>query len=86
MVADPTKAVIGVSQSKSKFLLSPYLVTWVAPISISLAFGPHSCVGAVNATVGGWPSGTTVCFTPMLFPKTLDAKQGNSMHNFKSLV
>ena len=35
----------------------------------------------MNATVGGWPSGSTLCFTPMLFPKVLHAKQGNSMYH-----
>ena len=39
----------------------------------------------MNATVGGWPSGSTVCFTPMLFPEVLNAKQGNSICHFSSL-
>ena len=30
----------------------------------------------MNATVEGWSSGSTVCFTPMLFPQVLSAKQG----------
>ena len=47
----------------------------VVHISVSLAFGPHSCATTVNATVGGLQSGGTVCFTPMLFPKVLNAKQ-----------
>ena len=60
----------------------------IPPISVSLAFGPHSCASTVNATVEGWPSGSTVCFTPMLFPEVLNAKQGNSMRHifFKSSV
>ena len=33
----------------------------------------------------GWPSGSTMCFTPMLFPKALNAKQGNGMYHFLSL-
>ena len=53
-----------------------------APISAALALGPHSCASTVNATVGHWPSGSTVCFTPKLFPKVLNAKQGNSMGHF----
>ena len=56
-----------------------------SPIAISLAFGPHSCASTVNATVGGWRTGNTVCFTPMLFPEVLNAKQGNSMYHFSSL-
>ena len=64
---------------KSKFLPSPFLVNRAAPISVSLPFGPHSCASAVNVTVGGWPSGSTVCFTPMLFPEVLNAKQGNNI-------
>ena len=64
-------------KSKSTFLPSPFLVNRAAPISVSLAFGPHRCASKVNATVGGWPSGTTVHFTPMLFPKALNTKQGN---------
>ena len=55
----------------------PCLVNMTAPISVSLAFGPHSCASTANATVGGWPSGSTVCFSPMHFPKVLNAKQGN---------
>ena len=50
-----------------------------APVSVSFAFGPHSSAGAVNATVRDWPSGITVSFTLTLFPKVLNAKQGNSM-------
>ena len=68
----------------SKFLPSPFLVDRAAPISASLAVGPHSCASTVNATVGGWPSGSTVCFTPMLFPEVLNAKQGNGMYHFSS--
>ena len=34
----------------------------------------------MQATVGGWPSVSTVCFTPMLFPEVLNAKQGNGMY------
>ena len=56
-------------------------------ISVSLAFGPRSYTSTVNATVGGRPPGSTVCFTPMLFSEVLNAKQGNSMLKFfKSLV
>ena len=54
-----------------------------APISVSSAFGPHSCARAVNATVGGWPSGNNVCLTPMPFPEVLNAKQGNSKYHFE---
>ena len=56
------------------------LTNRAAPTSASLAFGQHSYASTANATVGGWPSGSTVCFTPMLFPKVLNAKQGNSMY------
>ena len=42
----------------------------------------HSCASTVNATVVGWPSCGNVCLTPMLFPKVLNAKQGNSMYHF----
>ena len=70
---------------KSKFFPSPFLVNRVAPISVSLAFGPHSSSTTVNAATGGWPSCSTVCFTPMLFPEVLNARQGNSMHHFSSL-
>ena len=73
------------SQSKLKFLPSPCFVNRAAPISISLAFGPHSCAITVNVTVGGWPSGSTVRFTPMLFPEMMNTKQGNSMYHFSSL-
>ena len=38
--------------SKSKFLPSLFLVNRAAPISVSLAFGPHSYASTVNATVG----------------------------------
>ena len=52
---------------------------------MALAFGPHNFAVTVSATVGGWPYGSTVCFTPMLFPEVLNAKQGNSMYHFSSL-
>ena len=55
--------------------LSIFLVNRAAPTSFSLTFGPHSCASRGNATVGGWPSGSTVCFPPMLFPKVLNVKQ-----------
>ena len=55
------------------------LVNTVASIFVSLAFGRQSCPGIVNGTVGGWPSGSTMYFTPILFPEMLNAKQGNSM-------
>ena len=42
----------------------------------------QSYANPVNATVVGWPSGGNVCLTPMLFPKVLNAKQGNSMYHF----
>ena len=57
-----------------------------APISVSLAFGPHSCATTVNATVGGWPSGSTVCLTRIVFAEKMNAKQGNSMYHFSSLL
>ena len=63
----------------SAFILSPCSVTTTAPVSVSFAFGPHSSAGAVNATVRDWASGITVSFTLTLFPKVLNAKQGNSM-------
>ena len=74
-----------IQKLKSKFLPSPLLVYRAAPISVSLAFGSHSCGSTVNATVGSEPSGSTVRLTPMLFPKVLNAKQGNSMYQFSSL-
>ena len=72
------------SQSQNPFPRF-FLVNRAAPIFVSLAFGPHSCASTVNATVDGWKSGRTVCFTPMLFPEVLNAKQGNCMHHFSSL-
>ena len=71
------------TNSKSKFLPSPFLATKAAPISVSLAFGAHSYASTVSGTVGNWPSGSTVCFTPTLFPEVLNAKQGNSMCHFQ---
>ena len=55
---------------------------------VSLAFGPHICASTVKASVASWLSGITMRFTHMLFPKVLNAKQGNSMYRiwFKSLV
>ena len=53
-------------------------------MSVALAFGPHGCASAMNATVGGRPSGYTAGFTPMLFPEVLNANQGNSLHHFSS--
>ena len=66
----------------NKLPSSQFFVNRVAPISILLAFGSQRYASTVNATVGGWPSGSTVCFTPMLFPKMLTAKQENSMYYF----
>ena len=57
------------SKFKVKVLPSPFLINMEVPISVSLAFGPHICVSTVNATVGGWPPSSTVCLTPVLFPK-----------------
>ena len=124
---------------KLKLLPSQFLVNGAAPISVALAFGPHSYARTVNVTVGGWPSGSTVCwgqsrkpprwcpwrltaksdldsfllarnrfcnhfpskhfwgkdsmkkalcFAPILFPKVLNAKQGNNMYHIfiKSLA
>ena len=70
---------------QSQSLSSTFFVNRTVPISISLAFGPHR--STVNATVLGWAFGTgsTVCFTSMLFPKVLHAKQGSSMCHFSSL-
>ena len=68
-------------EKKAKFLRSQILVIRAALVSVSLTFGSHSCT--VNATVGDWPSGSTVCFTPMLFFKVLNAKLGNSMCHFQ---
>ena len=45
-----------------KFVLSLFLVKRATSISVSLAFGPHSCASRVNDTTGGWPSGSTVFF------------------------
>ena len=73
------------SKQKSKFLPSQFLLNRAAPISVSLAFGAHSCTSTVNATVGGWPTGRTVCLASMLFPEVQNAKQGNSMFHFSSL-
>ena len=42
-----------------------------APISVSFALGQHSCASTMHATVGNWPSGSTVRFTPVLFLKCL---------------
>ena len=70
---------------KVKVLPSPFLVNRAASISVSFAFGPYSYASTVNATVGGWPSGCTVGFTPMLFPEVLNAKQGSSMCHFSGL-
>ena len=77
---------VQVSNSKSTFLTSPFFMKRAAPISVSLSFGPHSCVSTVNAAVGGWPSGSTVRFTPMLFPEVMNAKQRNRMYHFSSLL
>ena len=74
-----------VSKVKVKVLSLTILVNRVAPISVSLSFGPHSYTSTVSTTVGDWPSGSTVCFTPVLFPRVLNAKQGNSMNDFSSL-
>ena len=52
------------------------------PTSVSLAFGSHSHASKVNASAWGWPSDSTVCFPPMLFPEVLNAKQGHSMGTF----
>ena len=68
---------------KVKVHPSPFLVNRAASISVSLAFGPHSCVSTMNATVGDWPSGSTVLLTPMLFPNMVNARQGNSIHHFQ---
>ena len=65
-------------QSQSSFA-HHFLANRAAPISVSLAFGPHIFASTVNATVGGWTSGSTVCFTSMLFPEVLNTGQGNSM-------
>ena len=40
------------TKSKSKFLPSTFLVNRATPISVLLAFGPHSYASTVNATVG----------------------------------
>ena len=46
--------------AKSKLLPSAYLVYKATPISIALAFGQQSFASKVDATVGSWPSGSTV--------------------------
>ena len=53
-------------KSKSKFLPSKFLVKRSEPISVSLPFGQNSCAIEVNATVGGWPSGSIVFPSPAL--------------------
>lgn len=40
--------------------------------------------GPVNATVGAWPFGSTVCSTLMLCHKMLNTNQGYDMHQFLS--
>ena len=40
----------------------------------------------MNATVGGWPSGRIACFHPMIFPRVLNAKQGDSIGHLNSMV
>ena len=62
-----------------------FSVNRAVPISVLAAFGPHSWENTVNATVGGWPSGSTVCFPTVLFPEVLNAKKGNSIYHFSSL-
>ena len=66
---------------------TPLLRAWnrTAPISVSLAFGSHGCASTANATVRGWPSKSTWCFPPTLFPKVLNAKQGSSTGQFSIL-
>ena len=59
-----THTYICINKSKSTFLPSPFLVNRVAPFSVSLAFGPHSCASTVNATVGGWPYRTPTYSVP----------------------
>ena len=59
------------SRVKAKVHSLAVLVNRAAPISISLAFGPHNLAITANATVGGWPSGSTVCFTPIFFLRVL---------------
>ena len=67
----------------AEVLPSAFLVNRAAPISISLAIGTDSYETILNAT--GWASGSTVCFSPMLFPKVLNAKQGNCIYHFLNL-
>ena len=71
------------SMKIANILRSPFFVNSAAFIYIQLPFGPYSCASTVNATVGGWSPGRTVCLTPMLFPKVLNAKQANSMYLFQ---
>ena len=59
-----------------------FSVNSVAHISSLLSFGPYSCASTVNATVGGWPSGSIVCSTPMLFPN-FNVIRGNIMYLFE---
>ena len=59
---------VAVSRVKDK-LSPPFLVNRVAPISVSLAFGPHSCASTVDATVGVGHVVTLCVSLPCSFPK-----------------
>ena len=64
----------------------PFFANRVMLVAVSSACGTHSCPSTATSIIGGWPSGSTVCFTPMLIPEVLNGKQGNSMyHIFSSL-
>ena len=55
--------------TKVKFLPSPFLVNKAVPISVSLAFGPHSYASTVNATVRGSSHLVALCVSlPRFFP------------------
>ena len=75
------KTGLGDINNLNAWLGFPFVLNRMVIISASLAFGPRSCANTANASVGSWPSGSAVCFTPMLFPEVLNAKQGNSMYS-----
>lgn len=54
---------------------STILAIRTVPVSVSSTFGTHDNVSTVNATVGGWPSGSDDRLSPKLSSKVLSAKQ-----------
>ena len=60
-----SRSKLGCPVGSSEEIQNPSLVIFVnrtASTSISLAFRPHRRASIVNATSGGWPSGSTVWF------------------------